>query len=115
MTDSPADSQLRHELRTPLNHIIGYTEMLLEDAGGSAIDGLAAGLRGILDDARLLLRRINERLAPGGRDAATVDLAAAAAELTDPLRRIRVDVRHACRRGGRQGPPRPRTTSEGSR
>ena len=90
VTDSSADSQLRHELRTPLNHIIGYAEMLLEDAGGSADDDPAAGLRGILDDARLLLRRINERLAPGGRDAATVDLAAAAAELTDPLQRIRV-------------------------
>ena len=27
-----AQAQLRHDLRTPLNHIIGYTEMLLEDA-----------------------------------------------------------------------------------
>lgn len=26
-----AQAQLRHDLRTPLNHIIGYTEMLLED------------------------------------------------------------------------------------
>ena len=68
MTDPSALAHLRHELRTPLNHIIGYAEMLLEDVGGSAEDGFAAGLQGILDDARLLLRRINERLAPGGHD-----------------------------------------------
>ncbi len=104
MTDSPARSQLRHELRTPLNHIIGYAEMLLEDAGGSADDDPAAGLRGILDDARLLLRRINERLAPGGRDAATVDLAGAAAELTDPLQRIRVTCDTLAGAARRQGP-----------
>ncbi len=27
-------AHLRHELRTPLNHIIGYSEMLLEERGG---------------------------------------------------------------------------------
>ena len=26
-------AHLRHEVRTPLNHIIGYTEMLLEELG----------------------------------------------------------------------------------
>jgi len=104
VTDSSARAQLRHDLRTPLNHIIGYAEMLLEDAGGSADDDLAAGLRGILDDARLLLRRINERLAPGGRDATTVDLAAAAAELTDPLQRIRVTCDTLAGAARRQGP-----------
>ena len=33
VTDPAALAHLRHELRTPLNHIIGYSEMLLEDAG----------------------------------------------------------------------------------
>ena len=78
--------------------------MLLEDAGGAPDDDPAAGLRGILDDARLLLRRINERLAPGGRDAATVDLAAAAAELIDPLQRIRVTCDTLAGAARRQGP-----------
>ena len=104
MTDPSALAHLRHELRTPLNHIIGYTEMLLEDADGSAGDDLAAGLRRILDDARLLLRRINERLAPGGHDAATVDLAAAATELTEPLGRIRAGADTLAQTARRAGP-----------
>jgi len=104
VTDPSALAHLRHELRTPLNHIIGYAEMLLEDAGGSAGHGLAAGLQGILDDARLLLRRINERLAPGGHDAATVDLAAAATELTEPLGRIRAGADTLAQAARRAGP-----------
>jgi len=88
VTDPASLAHLRHELRTPLNHIIGYAEMLLEDADGD----LAAGLRSIVDDARLLLRRINDRLAPGGRDAATVDLDTARVELTELLGRIRAST-----------------------
>jgi len=45
---------LRHDLRTPLNHIIGYTEMLLEDAPGET--GLGETLRA----AREALALINE-------------------------------------------------------
>jgi len=32
-------AQLRHELRTPLNHIIGYTELLLDELkDGDVVD-----------------------------------------------------------------------------
>jgi class 3 adenylate cyclase len=88
VTEPSPLAHLRHELRTPLNHIIGYAEMLLEDANGE----LAGGLRSIVDDARLLLRRINDRLAPGGRDTATVDLDTARVELTELLGRIRAST-----------------------
>ncbi|MCG6876340.1 MAG: response regulator [Betaproteobacteria bacterium] len=77
-------AQLRHELRTPLNHIIGYTEMLIEDGGRAE---LAPRLRAVLDDAQALLGLINELLGP----AAAGSLESAqhlAAQLTSPLERI---------------------------
>ncbi len=77
-------AQLRHELRTPLNHIIGYTEMLIEDGGPPE---LAPALRAVLDDAQALLGLINELLGP----AAAGSLESAqhlAAQLGAPLERI---------------------------
>jgi CheY-like chemotaxis protein len=65
-TGPGALAHLRHELRTPLNHIMGYTELLLEDAGADG-GSLASDLRRVLDDARAVLSIVNERLAPAGR------------------------------------------------
>ena len=47
-------SHLRHELRTPLNHVIGYSEMLLEDAESEGEATLAADLRRIQAAGRQL-------------------------------------------------------------
>ncbi len=77
-------AQLRHELRTPLNHIIGYTEMLIEDGEQAT---LAPQLRAVLDDAQALLALINELLGP----AAAGSLESAqhlATQLMPPLERI---------------------------
>ena len=86
-TDPGALAHLRHELRTPLNHIIGYAELLLEDAGPDRA-ALAADLRRLLDDARGVLGVVNERLAPGGRDAETINLEALGAAVREHLARI---------------------------
>jgi class 3 adenylate cyclase len=80
-------AQLRHELRTPLNHIIGYTEMLLEELESEDKLGLAAGLTTLRADARQLLTRLNEVLARG--QAGPPDLAAARGSLGPPLERVR--------------------------
>ena len=67
---------LRHDLRTPLNHIIGYSEMLLEDAPG---------------DARLeeTLRAAREALAVIKR---TDDVASLQEALRGPRERIVVSI-----------------------
>ena len=53
-------AEMRHKLRTPLNHIIGYSEMLLEDADENRLESFAADLRKIHAAGKQLLTEINE-------------------------------------------------------
>jgi DNA-binding response OmpR family regulator len=62
----PLLSRLRHDLRTPVNAIIGYGEMLVEDA----LPDLAADLQRLPDLGKQLLTLINTTL-----DAGTLNLA----------------------------------------
>src|SRR6185312_3849498 len=56
-------ARMSHELRTPLNAVIGYTEILLEDAGRNGRnDDHAGDLRRIHDAGRHLLTLINDVL-----------------------------------------------------
>jgi len=88
VTNTPGGlAHLRHELRTPLNHIIGYAELLLEDTGQTGA-ALATDLHRLLDEARTVLGTVNERLAPGGKDAEAVDVAALGRAVIGPVTRI---------------------------
>ena len=80
-----AASALRHELRTPVNHILGYAEMLREDAADASPD--AAVLDGIIATAREVLSRINAALPPSGESTRrhVMDLVV---ELRDPQARL---------------------------
>ncbi len=57
-------SHLRHELRTPLNQIIGYSEMLEEDATQAGLTQFVADLQKIQRAAHDLLATINRELMP---------------------------------------------------
>ena len=71
-------AHLRHELRTPLNHVIGYSEMLLEE--GELEDGLGEELRQLRLEAGQLLSLVNEVLGPGrATDQTLAQLAVVAA------------------------------------
>ena len=87
--DREALAHLRHELRTPLNHIIGYSEMLLEDAAQSDPAALGPGLRQVHTDAQRLLTLINELL---HTDASHIDLARLSAQLSAPLGSVMTTV-----------------------
>lgn len=65
-TSPDAASQLRHDLRTPVNHIIGYSEMLLEDAEECGNESSASDLKKIRSAAQELLGLINTRLLSAG-------------------------------------------------
>jgi DNA-binding response OmpR family regulator len=53
-------ANVRHTLRTPLNHIIGYSEMLLEEAGDRGLEAFIADLQKIHKAGKQLLGFINE-------------------------------------------------------
>jgi len=55
-------SHLRHELRTPVNAVLGYSEMLIEDAEGSPAEALLEDLRKVNSAGQVLLKLINELL-----------------------------------------------------
>ena len=60
-----AERALRHDLLTPVNHIVGYSEMLLEQADDEELDAYAGDLRRVHQAGRALAGLMNERLAGG--------------------------------------------------
>jgi class 3 adenylate cyclase/CheY-like chemotaxis protein len=71
----PPGSALRHDLRTPVNQIIGYSEMLDEDAQESGQEKMSADLKRIGQAARSLLPmidRIPDELAAPAKPASPV-------------------------------------------
>ncbi|MFQ6240453.1 adenylate/guanylate cyclase domain-containing protein [Sinorhizobium meliloti] len=57
--EAEAEAKLRHDLRTPLNAIIGYSEMILEEAGDAPEHPLKEDLHVILSAAAELLRQVD--------------------------------------------------------
>lgn len=57
------DPRVRHDLRTPLNHVLGYGEMLAQEAGDEGRDDLHAELDGIVRAGREILERLDDVLA----------------------------------------------------
>ncbi len=85
-------SQLRHGLRTPLNHVIGYTEMLLEDAaaGCEAVE-TSALLGRILSDAQSVCDLLQSNSAHDETNA-EVEITALRNSMTGPVQRIHASV-----------------------
>ncbi len=81
-------ANLRHELRTPINAIIGYSEMLMEDAADRQDERLGADLDKIHTAGTLLLNRVNEILDPARIQAGELgtDMEAFGANLRYELR-----------------------------
>jgi signal transduction histidine kinase len=78
---------VRHDLLTPVNHIIGYCEILIEDAEGSGQEQVLAGLKSILEQGRHLLEEIEHAL-PGAGKVNEAELPALRLHLLTTLRQI---------------------------
>ena len=67
-------ANMSHELRTPMNAIIGYSEMLMEDAEDLELEGFGADLQKIHGAGRHLLALINDVLDLSKIEAGRMDL-----------------------------------------
>jgi len=84
VTDSKDQwSRVRHDLRTPINQIIGYSELLHEEAEDAGQADLLPDLQKVTAAARRLLALLEEHLAPAAIDA-LVRAAVAEAEPSFP-------------------------------
>src|SRR4051812_31279601 len=70
--------RVRHDLRTPVNAIIGYSEMLLEDAEDLGREGVTPRLQEIHAAGKRLLSLINELL-----DAETIEASQGSLDLSE--------------------------------
>ena len=73
-TKSTFLANMSHELRTPLNAIIGYSEMLLEDAGDRGDQASAGDLQKIQSAGKHLLGLINDVLDLSKIEAGRMDV-----------------------------------------
>lgn len=73
-TKSEFMANMSHELRTPLNSIIGYSELLLEDARASGQESTIDDLSIIIDSAKHLLNLINDVLDLAKIEAGKLDV-----------------------------------------
>ena len=85
LTTPESVAELRHELRTPLNLIIGYCEMLVEDATDAA---RRSALERTLAAGRDILDRINAAVPPTRGEITEAEFTALRNGLREPQQRI---------------------------
>jgi pimeloyl-ACP methyl ester carboxylesterase/CheY-like chemotaxis protein len=90
LADAPPPQQqlIRHELRTPVNHIIGYGEMLLEEATAEKHTARSGQLREVVAAGRTMLAAINAWMWRVGEQIDPVSLAPLQAELAQPVEQV---------------------------
>ena len=88
VTGSDPLAQVRHSLRTPLNQIIGYSEMLQEEAADLGESGFLSDLQKIHTAGGQLLALVNDALAPWKIESGKIDLDAMRHDMRTPLNLI---------------------------
>src|SRR3546814_4686532 len=76
-------ASISHELRTPLNAVIGYSEILLEEAEQNGLSGSAADIQKIRTAGRHIPALVNDILDLSQIDAGKMDIFLARVSLPD--------------------------------
>ncbi len=87
-------SDLRHDLRTPVNHIVGYAEMLLEDAVEAKQVERRQALEVAIGAAQDVLSLINTALPPSRDEIPPQDIVGLYDSLREPQGRILASMQH---------------------
>ena len=93
-------AKMSHELRTPLNAVIGYSEILLEDAVDENDANSVADLRKIHSAGHYLLKLVNEVLDLSKIEAGKMELFVEAADCGALLRKVASSFEDAARERG---------------
>jgi adenylate cyclase len=86
-------SEVRHNMRTPINHILGYGEMLMEDAEDQGKQQFLPDLQRILEDGKLALAIINGALCPVSNEVGEPEVRALRDALLSPVNQILEKIR----------------------
>jgi len=95
-------ARVSHDLRTPLNAVIGYSEMLLEDAEAAGREQQSEDIRKIHRAGRHLLTLVSDVLDLSKLDAGKMELYTESTELPDFVEGIVSDCRRAIEENGNQ-------------
>jgi signal transduction histidine kinase/CheY-like chemotaxis protein/HAMP domain-containing protein len=93
-------ANMSHELRTPLNAVIGYSEMLQDEAADSGQDGFIPDLKKIEDAGRHLLSLINDILDLSKIEAGKMDIYAEHVEIIPLVDEVRAIIEPLAGRNG---------------
>jgi signal transduction histidine kinase len=93
-------ANMSHELRTPLNHIVGFTELVLDDAGPGLSAMHRESLADALDSARHLLSLINDVLDAARVEEGKIELARSEVDLAALLGQSANVMKGDAQRGG---------------
>ena len=81
-------AKIRHDLRTPIGHIIGYSEMLLEDLEDDTHGSISVTLKKIHASGDLLKNLVDERLGESIESESDLDLEQARASFAPHLAQL---------------------------
>jgi signal transduction histidine kinase len=95
-------AKMSHELRTPLNAVIGYSELLLEDAVDENDETCVSDLKKIHEAGHYLLKLVNEVLDHSKIDAGKMEVFNEVADCAILLRQAAEPYQQAARQAGNE-------------